>query len=153
MNDLDCDVYIGDSTILSPYLEQGWLQRVSPLVDHADPFHVPNPILHAGGAIRRDDREIGKVGMFIALIVNPLPDVGVSYGCRNCRLLVRLSMFQVRTVDVLLYYFIILVASSSEICRKCNGSIGCRLNFNFKYHFLFLLPYSIKKLTLLKFCI
>ena len=63
------------------------------MVDHADPFHVRSPTLHAGIAISKDDREIGMVGMFMALTVNKIPcqSVGVSYGCRNCRLLVQLA--------------------------------------------------------------
>ena len=39
--------------------------RVFPLVAHADPFHVLSPILHAEGAISKDNRAIGNVGLTV----------------------------------------------------------------------------------------
>ena len=54
-------VYIGDRAILPPCLGQEWpLEGFSSLVDHADPFHVPSPILHAGVQLARTTGKLGK---------------------------------------------------------------------------------------------
>ena len=73
LTEMSC-VYIGGSIILSPYLGQGCLLEILSIGCSCRSFPCPRPILHAGeGAIRRDDRKIGKVGMFIALTVNTIP--------------------------------------------------------------------------------
>ena len=60
-------------------------QKFFPLFCSCRSFPRPSPFFHAGeSAIRRDNREIEKVGMVIVWAVNKIPDVGVSYGCRNC---------------------------------------------------------------------
>ena len=87
-------VYIGDRAIIPPYLGQGWpLQGFSSLVDHADLVNVASPILHAGGAISKDELLNCKRRHVYGhhRQQNPLPDVGVSYGCTNSRLLLRLA--------------------------------------------------------------
>ena len=84
-------VYVGNSTILPPYLRQGWLlEGFSVGWSCPRPFHVPS-CMQAKVQLKGTT---GKLGMSACLLlwpsINPLSNVGVSYG-RNCRLLVRLA--------------------------------------------------------------